>query len=342
MESRPIQEHSITLADLNIRSVEEFNSRFRGTAPTALICPIPHLKHTSVVLLAPLCTLFCAERFYPEFSASLHDYTYSRLVRDPRFYEDFQSALGEVGLSPERLTRQVFAPYAQFGGYGREGNLSPLGRRSPIGLALDRRVETAFVPDSLTGIVLSHWKNQLRAFGNRSILKLDREVEALTSKTTEGLDEISSRPEFTSSDRVALCTNRFIDEKTEAIAMDRLRSILDNLRKGSPTDLNLFPGEVVKMMPSLWIPPDGPSRLACERLALRAEALLRLGWVWHVAGAVGSLEVLTERLESVDTSYRGSVEEAMANIRLYLQTMADRYPVILEDPMENLVNAPAV
>jgi hypothetical protein len=315
-------------------TASQFLREFQRNGPTVVLCRIPEVAHTTVVLVSPKCTLQCGVRPYPRFAAGLRGYTYTSLVPDEGFYQAFIESFRQAGIDRDRIPRALFSAYAGYGAYGKANKLPAVGSRSLLGLALDMRVESSFVPDDKVSAVISHWERQIRMFGEESFAVVDSATEAMIGDPARGIDGSSERFASTSEDYWALFANAFPNTEIESLAIKRLQFLVDELRAGRPIVPNLFVGHWVKRSPSLWIKPRSTDPNTWARLELRSEVLKRLSKVWHYSAAVSFLDDLTERFDSEAEVNAEILNRSVSNVRQYIVNVESRFPVILEDPME--------
>lgn len=329
-----VRKREASIAELGVPA-SQFLDQFQSSEEaTAVLCIIPAVRHTSVILVSPKQSLHCAVRSYPRFMSGVSDYTSGSLVSDQGFYERFTDAFRSAGIERERIPRVLFFAYANYGAYGETKRLPPIGKRSPLGLALDKRVESSFVPDERVSAVIAHWESQLHAFGNEAFAALDTDINEQTLDPANGIDGIAERVAQQSEDYWALFANAFPNAEIESRAMKRLRTLADDLGSGRSVVFDLFVGHWVKRSPSLWIRPGSADPKAWARLELRSTVLRRLSKVWHYSAAVSFLDDLPERLRLVSPENAEALENAVSNVRQYIANTESRFPVILENPMK--------
>jgi hypothetical protein len=322
-------------SQLAVKSVREFNLKFRGERPQVLLSRFAEVAFTSVVLVAPQGCVFRAIKKYPAFDDALGLYTSSSLIPDESFYEKFINEFRKFGIASDFIPRGLFSPYDRFGGYGPKGRRPPVGRKSAYGLGLAGRAESAFVPSGCVSDIVEYWAEQLKQFQELSFLRLDPATDGLTSNPAVGIDGATSlHLNSRAGDFLALCVNTFVNPEEETQAMLRLRELEVEFRTNGPGNLNLLPGDYLKAAPSLWL---GKSPLAAERLVLRASILKHAKWLWNYSKVLAGIDDLEDRLDAIAIEEKPSIKTALGDLREFIDLVNSSYPVVRENPIEGCI-----
>ena len=330
--SNELEEREIQLTDLVVEDAEAFfELGFRRAEATALVCRLPSLGHTSVVVCAPLDRYLCGVQEYPQLRNALYTYTTAELISSDAFYDAFLGTLKKAGIKKELVPKALFAPYAQWGAYGTE--MRPAFGKLFRGLSFDRRITSALVPDSLVNKVIDHWRTQITQFGDYAWCDAPESLNRLIDDPA--FSEIPDRSSiaYESEDYDALVRNSFVSEEDEEHAVTRLREIVACLEIGDSRCVRLFPLHVAKATPGIHLgrKPRLP-RLTWERVELRAKATRLLGWPWHYPSIKSQLDAVSERrrLFRDEEAFLQGIE---ADLRNYMIRMEEKYPVILQNPL---------
>ena len=323
---------NVEMRDIAVANAQQFfELGLRRTHPVALLCKLPTLKHTSVIRCAPLNTYFCGIREYPTFDSALHAYTSTHLIPSDSFYEGFLGEMRKNGIKKDLLPRNCFAHYSQWGGYGSQMKDS-FGMKF-VGTALDKRVESAFVPDEMVDRVIEHWGRQFEQFG---AVALHAAPEALNAMVAEPLFSENirlSKVPYRSADYGTFGHNVFLDPHEEEWTSVRLKQMVDELERGEAVVPDLFPLHMVKSVPSVYLRDSHayPSP-AWDRAQLRAKLIRLLGSVWHYPSALIMYENLKDKPLRANDGRNQVLDEILSNLEKYLSDIRTKYPVINENP----------
>lgn len=322
---------SIALRDLAGTSRQLLASpKLRGERPRLLQCEIKVLDYTCLIVSSPIGQALAGLRRYPAFDKAALALSQSSLVPDDGFYTTFVDELRAAGLERDCVPRILFAPYAYWSVFGTRQSAS-FGADIDD-LPLVGRLEGTFIPTAAVPAVKSYFQRLLSELGNSAFVGADESLTDVVADRGFSEDPARSKTSYASPDYDALFRNSFSTATAEAVALDRLRELV-----AAKTDCRarLFFLHEIKHVPAIPVTARThyPST-AWEMAALRSEYVKRRGAVWHFSGIANQVDRLIGRDLVFGDERDSQFKEILSNLRSFLKNVSERYPVILENPVE--------
>lgn len=330
---------SVSIEDLFALPIDEpARTPIRSETAALLICPLPELGHTSIIVCSPINTYLAAMQEYPAFSSALQAYTAEGLIPNGAFHKALLGIARKCGIKKDYFPRVWFAPYASWGAYGAGSEFGVIGKKGYSEYWWQYRFQSALVPDIAVDQVVAHWQRQVTQFGSLSFWPGDESLNELVAAPGFSESPERSLAVYESPDLDVLGAHMFVDSAREQEVMHRLHEISDAADVGLDISLKLFPLHAIKVAPScfVWMEAD-VAHPAWERLLLRSRLAKAMGRPWHYWQLVHNMESLETFIGQLLDQRRAVAEEALSNLAEYRRTMEDAYPVILENPLCGIV-----
>lgn len=344
-----VQQRSISLSDLEILDIADFNNRFRMQEEISISIYEIGAVYAGIVVAAPIDKALCAIENMLNIEADALAWSSSRPF-DEKEFDLLNSEFRKQGVSKGKLNPAFFLGLATRP-YLVKGKYKKLLDSSGAWLG-DFRFVSQVVPSSLIGRTVDFYRNAISQFGEMTVVGAAEgvEKEEYEDAWSYNFDHFDPLCLFVKPKAHAL---REREHEKKNLVFDSLAAAISSVENEGSLPWSLHYKHVVR--PPLSMPYgfdnakpniDDWGKFEFEVFALRARLIRLLGWpqfFGRVAGQFDNREgVWTLNKRFLDDSRRDQLWASMKDVKCsydpiaeldaYICEMTERYPILLDSP----------
>lgn len=316
----------IDLGDLRVSHPLQFLQRMVAARPRILVCEIPEIEYSTVILCAPRNKYLASVGFevFPRASDDLRG-DVERRVTDETFHVRFLATMKAAGIMQSTFPVGLFSPYDQWGSYGTRPH-GPLGKKFDA-FAWGHRISSAFVPNRHLDSAKAYALRQLEDFGPLGFVDAPESIDAIVANPRFSEIPNTSPIRYSSPDYLTFAPTPRLGKDEKDLALARVDLLINRLEAGDRDVVDLFPLHAIRVAPQLFVSPVG-TEIDFRIVERRARLLRKLGWPWHYTYASIWLAKSRAAEMEIPDEYRSLFSSTVEQVTAFLREIEDKYPIV--------------